>query len=441
VDDGRISLMSFTVTGMPAGATVTGARLTLRGVQSQNTQTVDVYAVGNAWSEATNWNTRPALGTKIGSGQLGNGVSMTVPVPVTGNGIVSFAVTRATVGSDNVAAASEHTNAAYRPKLTVNWSTPDPVATPAPPPTALAPAAFQPYSPGSFFSSRVDGPSVPIDATRTDQFRRFMATYPDQSAITWPKLNMSPGWAMSYDYGTADDPVWRLVGGNTSLPKLQILTTQGLHMGDSVAATFPPGTADRPGVIIDTVFGYTVQLADAVPDLATHTITVSNAGIMWHGSNGLDYRDPASDDQRNFVSRGRIPDAMIVTREELDHAVAAGTGVGHVLHLYLAETNTADGFAHPMVGAESADYGWGAEGERIRIKPSVDLVARGLTGHALALARTLQENGSYIGDNSGSSTQLKLSQAARYTGTNLSTDVFRGRLFWTDFEVVSRGWQ
>jgi len=301
--------------------------------------------------------------------------------------------------------------------------------------------AYQPYTADSFFHSRVDGGNVPVDAVRTTQFHDFMATHPDQSAVTWPKLNLSTDWAMSYDYGTADDPIWRLAGGNTGSSKLQVLTTQGFHMDDAVASTIPIGAQDRAGVIIDTVFGYTVQFADAVPNFATRTITVSNAGIMWHSSNGLDYRNPRSNDARNQVNRGRIPDAMIVTPEELDRAVAAGTGVGHVLHLFLVETNSADGFAHPMIGAESLNYGFGAEGERIRIKPDVDLAARGLTGHALAIARTLQQNGAYIGDNSGSSTQIKLSQASRYPGSNLSTDAFRGRLFWTDFEVVARGWQ
>lgn len=306
------------------------------------------------------------------------------------------------------------------------------------PATADTPPVL-PYGADSFFQSRVDGASVPVDAALTKSFQTFMATNPDQKATTWPKVNMNASWAMSYDYGTATDPIWKLTGGNTANAKLQILATQGFHMADSVAASFPTGTQDRPGVIFDEVFGYTVQFADAVPNLATHTITVSNAGIMWHGSNGLDYRNPKSNDTRNFTSRGRLPDSMVVTREELDAAVAAGTGVGKVLHLYFVETNTADGFMHPMTGAESGKAGFGAEGERLRVKPGIDLAARGLTGAALALARTLQENGTYIGDNSGSTTQLKLSQASHYTGTNLTTDVFKGKLSWNDFEVVRPG--
>jgi hypothetical protein len=306
--------------------------------------------------------------------------------------------------------------------------------------TAQAPGGvFLPYSANSFFRSRVTG--APVDAARTNSFHAFMASNPDQAGITWPKINMNPDWAMSYDIGTSSDPIWRLAGGNTSDPHLTILQTQGFHMADSVADTFPAGAQDRPGVMVDQVFGYTVQFADAVPNKATRTITVSNAGIMWHGSNGLDGRNPKSDDKRNFTSRGRIPDAMVIRRDVLDQAVAHGTGLGHVLHLFFVETNSADGVASPMTGAESGNSGWGAEGERIRIRPDIDLAARGLTGAALAIARTLQENGAYIGDNSGSSTQIKASQPSAYTGTNLTTDALKGKITWADFEVLPRGWQ
>jgi hypothetical protein len=291
-----------------------------------------------------------------------------------------------------------------------------------------------PYSADSFFKSRAENATV--DASRTTQFREFMRTAPDQKGITWPKINMNASWAMSYHVGKSTDPIWRLKGGNTANSRLAILTKQGFHMADSVADTFPTGTQDRPGVMVDPVFGYTVQFADAVPDKATRTITVSNAGIMWHSSNGLDYRNPKSDDSRNFTSRGRILDAMVIRRDVLDKAIAKDTGLGHVLHLYFVETNTAHGVKHPMVGAESGKYGWGAEGERIRLRPSIDLKARGLTGAALAVARTLQQNGAYLGDNSGSSTQIKASQASAYTGTNMAPDMLQGKISWDDFEVV-----
>ena len=312
---------------------------------------------------------------------------------------------------------------------------PDGTTTPTDAPTSPTATAL-PYSAESYFRSRVE--NAPVDAARTAQFIEFMRTAPEQAGISWPKVNMNDSWAMSYHVGTATDPIWRLDGASADNSRLQILTTQGFHMADSVADTFPTGTQDRPGLMVDPVFGYTVQFADAVLDKATRTITVSNAGILWHNSNGLDYRNPRSDDSRNFTSRGRIIDSMVIRRDLLDGAIAKDTGLGHVLHLFFVETSTADGFQSPMVGAESGKFGWGAEGERIRLKPSIDLKARGLTGAALAVARTLQQNGAYIGDNSGSATQIKASQASAYVGTNMSTDMFRDKISWDDFEVVAR---
>jgi hypothetical protein len=66
---------------------------------------------------------------------------------------------------------------------------------------------------------------------------------------------------MSYHVGKASDPIWKLTGGNTGDSRLTLLRTQGFHMADSVADTFPTGDQDRPGVMVDNAFGYTVQFA------------------------------------------------------------------------------------------------------------------------------------------------------------------------------------
>jgi fibronectin type 3 domain-containing protein len=319
----------------------------------------------------------------------------------------------------------------------------------ATPRAASSGATGLPFTADSFFKSRVDGPGVPIDATRTQQFQNFMATYVDpdgqsQAATPHPVLNIDEQWAMTYHIGKASDPIWKITptAGKSFDSRLNIARTQGFHMADAKADTFPSGDQDRPGCMIDHVFGYTVQFANSVPNKATRVITCDGAGILWHSSNGLDYRNPRSNDQRNFTSRGRIINSMIITREDLDRAVAAGTGVGHTLHLFHCETRTSDGFCHPMTAAESDCVGWGTEGERLRIKPSVNLVGRGISGHALAVARTMQEHGAYLGDNSGSVTVVKMAQPQFYTGTNIARHVFQGKLSWrTDFEVVQRGWQ
>ena len=303
---------------------------------------------------------------------------------------------------------------------------------------SAATAPFLPYSADSFFKSTVAG--SPVDAARTQAFKTFMKSHPEQKGIAWPKVNVNPSWASTHCLGKASDPIWKLTGGNTSHSKLAITRTQGFHMSDATAALFPTGTQDRPGVMVDTIFGYTVQFADGVVNKANRTIAVSNAAVFWHTSNGLDYRNPRSNDNRNMSSRGRIIDSQVIRPDLLAAGIANGTGLGHVLHLFFAETKSADGVCHPMTGSESNKAGFGAEGERIAIRADVNLVARGLTGGALALARTLQTHGAYIGDNSGSSTQLK-GQSGGYPGTNVTTDCLKGKITWDDFYVLPKGWQ
>jgi hypothetical protein len=304
--------------------------------------------------------------------------------------------------------------------------------------SAAARRPWLPYTANSFFRSKVAG--SPVNRARTKAFKSFMRTHPDQKAVSWPKVNVNPLWASTHCLGKASDPIWKLRGGNTGDPRLAIARTQGFHMSDRIAKLFPIGDQDRPGVMVDRTFGYTVQFADGVVNRAKRTITVSNAAVFWHSSNGLDYRNPKSNDKRNMSSRGRIIDSQVIRPDLLAAGIANGTGLGHVLHLFLVETKAADGNCHPMTGSESPRSGFGAEGERIAIRANVNLVRRGLRGGALVLARTLQTHGAYIGDNSGSSTQLK-GQSGGYPGTNVSTDCLKGKISWDDFYVLPKGWQ
>ena len=312
------------------------------------------------------------------------------------------------------------------------------------PSTSSAPRAAvvtgQPCSAASFFHDDVrDDATSP---TLTASFKSFMAAHPDQRAVSWPKVNLSDSWSGLSHIGQASDPVWKIVGGNTSNARLKILSTQGVHLADSVLNENPVGSQDRLLVVYDPIFGYVAQMADTVPNFATHTITVGNAGIMWYSSNCLDYRNPKSDDARNFTSRGRITPSMQVPAPWLQQAIDRGTGVGYPLHLFFVETNTTAGVVHPMTRAESSKVGFGAEGLRIRIDPAVNLATRGLTPGCLALARTLQESGGYLGDNSGSGTQLKVGHPSAYPASmGLSTDCMKSKISWSDFQVVTPGQQ
>jgi hypothetical protein len=165
---------------------------------------------------------------------------------------------------------------------------------------------------------------------------------------------------------------------------------------------------------------------------------------MFWDSNCLDYRNPQSDDERNFTSRGRITPAMQIPAEWLSDAIAEGRGLGYVLHWFFVENDStfSPSFVHPMVNDESGGDGWGPEGVRWRIDPAINLASRGLTPGCLAIARTMQENGAYLGDNSGSVTQIKLGHPDQYPASmGLSTNCLSGKISWNDFEVVTPGQQ
>jgi hypothetical protein len=242
-----------------------------------------------------------------------------------------------------------------------------------------------------------------------------------------------------YVDGAATDPIWKLTGSVPSA--VSFLQTEGFHAPEKLGSLLT-GTSDSPFVVMDRAGvpsmpnGLTVWAAKAVAG-PNHTIQVGAAGAFQHDSNGLDKRNATSNSDKNYRSRGAIPDAMVIRKDLVAWAIANKSDLGHVLHMFWAETSTAAGFAFPMVGTESSKYGWGAEGMRIRIKPSVDLTTRGLTPGGLVIARTLQRYGAYLGDNSGSDTSLKVEQDFGQWRNLLTQDALKG-LTWNDFEFVDR---
>jgi hypothetical protein len=304
---------------------------------------------------------------------------------------------------------------------------------------AAVAAPFTAYSADSFFRASIAG--APVDAVRTALFRTFMKTFGAQKSCAFPVINGvgSNKWGTAYAMGASTDPIWKLTGSVPSA--VSILKTQGFHAPEWFGAMLS-GTTDSPFVVIDRGSGISVWAAKAAVS-GPHTVSVGAAGYFEHGSNGLDKRNPKSDSKVNFRSRGAIPDALVIRRDLVDAGIANGTGLGHVLHMFIAETRSADGYCSPMVGCEGNQLGWGAEGERVAIAPSVDLTKRGLSPAGLVVARTLQENGAYIGDNAGTGTALKAEQ------TSSARDVWKGLLSqnalqgitWDDFVVLPHGWQ
>jgi hypothetical protein len=293
---------------------------------------------------------------------------------------------------------------------------------------------FVPYSRDSFFRSRIIGD--PIDRARTRAFRSFMRSHPDQREYPFPRINGVDGndWGTAFAMGRARDPIWRLTGDHH--PMARRLERRGFHapewLGDMLT-----GTSDSPLCVVDRASGFTMFCADAEV-VGPRLIRASAGAITYHRSNGLDHRNPRSNNSRNFTSRGRISDAMVIRKDLVRYGVANDTDLGHVLQMFLVETRTSDGYCSPMVDCETNNFGFGAQGERLAIAPWVNLDRRRLSPEARVIARTLQNYGCYIGDNSGSQSCLKAEQE------NGRRRVWRGRLdrdalsgiSWDDFVVL-----
>jgi len=293
---------------------------------------------------------------------------------------------------------------------------------------------FLPYSASSFFRTPLTD-SAPLDPESDAGIAFIKRT--DRSA--YPVIRGVEGdrWGTPFAIGTCDDPLWTLEG---SVPReVSFLTSEGFHAPRSLADSLTL-TSDSPLVVMDRCgthsmpHGLTVWAAK-VSSAGDEKLEVGAAGAFQHDSNGLDFRDPESDSDLNYRSRGAIPDAMVIRDDLLRWGVAHDGDLGHVLHMFWEETDSSAGAVHPMVGAESGKHGFGAEGMRIRIKPGVDLAGRHCTAAGLVVARTLQRYGAYLGDNSGGASSLKAQQDSR-----LITRDALSCLTWDDFEFVQRRW-
>jgi hypothetical protein len=302
---------------------------------------------------------------------------------------------------------------------------------------------FIPYGRDSFLQRPLPA-SAPVSADNA----RLVAFAKSANPDAYLKIRGAHGvgWGIAYAMADCSDPVYKIGSGGNLPPGQEHLRTVGFHAPASLWANIPPNS-DAPFLVIDRCgtsarpAGLSVWGANTA--VSGSTVNVSAAGSFSHDSNGLDSRNPASDSTLNARSRGVIPDSMAIRLDALDAAIRNGTGLGYVFEVFWPETDSAAGFASPMVGAEGGNSGVGAEGQRFRIKPGIDLASRPGCSAAtnpvgLAIARTLQQNGAYIGDNSGSGAGVKTEQNANYPG--LDADSLRGCMTWDDVEFLPLGY-
>jgi hypothetical protein len=203
----------------------------------------------------------------------------------------------------------------------------------------------------------------------------------------------------------------------------------------------PAATSDAQATVFDLITGVVYKVRSFTIDWNTNPVTVNAAGgcsVYDLTSNGLHNSLPASDHNApmNAGHRGYPPAIHAVRYDE----VASGQ-IRHVLKVALGRT--APCHSYPGAGHEQNNGGvLTCEGLILRIKPSVNLIARGLFGGPLVIARAMRRYGVVIGDTGGVAMGLKMEnlevegRTERWSTLGVTTHAFQGKLSFDDFEVI-----
>lgn len=225
---------------------------------------------------------------------------------------------------------------------------------------------------------------LPNDAPRDDQSAAF--------------IRQLKGWAGDEPYphlgsGSWGEPIYWPGSGD---PEYRIdLLDMKIRIPESA---IPARTSDAQMTLFDVERGYVAKLQRA--SYSSSGWTARGASLYYLASNGLHGRLRESDDERNRGHRGYPPAIHAVRWDELEAGV-----IPHVLKVSIPDTASRN--VYPGAGDEGGN-GSIPEGAIFRIKPSVDLRGRGLSGNMLTIAKAMQTFGVVIGDRGGTPMTLKL---------------------------------
>jgi hypothetical protein len=206
------------------------------------------------------------------------------------------------------------------------------------------------------------------------------------------------------------------------------------------AGAKPATGSDAQMTVFSLVDSRVWNLSDAAYDAVNDEWSACVA-VYVLSSNGLDVKTGLSDSTINKGHRGVPPPTYAARFDEV-----AGGAIEHVMKVALAKT--AECYFFPMVGYESGRGGKETcEGLVLRIKPEINLAARGISGGALVIAQAMQSYGVVIGD-TGNTHDMNLKLESPLTlGTQewsdlgiTDSDVFKGKLHFSDFVVLDPSW-
>ena len=235
------------------------------------------------------------------------------------------------------------------------------------------------------------------------------------------KLAITDELAIPVYFAQATDPLYT-IEPTTSGPTVTIHIPSG--------ATPQSGTAPKM-TVIDVSTNQGVGLSDAY--LSDGQWVAAGADRYFLDSNGLAER--VGGPPGNTGHRG----ATSVNRTGRLDEVSAGV-IPHRLHCMIPPQLIDSEYVWPMTGSDGTNTDGIPEGVLLRIRPAVDLPARGLTGAALVIARNLQSYGCIIADGGSSRAATVRLERADWASVGINKDSL-STLSWKDWKFVRAGYR
>jgi hypothetical protein len=276
---------------------------------------------------------------------------------------------------------------------------------------------------------------LPRDAPIDRRSAEIIAQIQGYQNAGYPRLTIS-SWSEPTYFSDAGDPSYTVNPGSSG-PRLV-----GVHIPRGAS---PAPTSDAQMTVFDRAKGVVFKLHRAAYESSTGTWTADGTSEYDLDSNGLECTLRESDRRcpMNSGHRGIPPAIHAIRFDEVRSALSGGRGIRHTIKIALDET--AGCHVYPAVGHEDGEGGvLTCEGLILRIRPGIDLRARGLSGGCLYIARALQTYGAVVGDTGGVAMEIKMENegsSRSWADLGVSTNCFEGKISLSDFQVIRRGYR
>jgi hypothetical protein len=282
---------------------------------------------------------------------------------------------------------------------------------------------YRAFSADSYWNTKL-GPGAPMDPNNASMMS-WLISHASPGYVTLAGASADGSYGQPMYKAKSGDPVYAVRGSG--------LPPEFAHLRIPLGAK-PDPTGDSELTVFDLISGYVSWLAGAHFD--GNNWSASGGSVTYLASNGLDGTLSQSNEPRNQGHRG-FPAAEIAIR----YAEVAAGGYFHVVKMSIPSTCN---HVFPMTGDEGCNGSPFPEGTRIRIKPTIDLSKLGLSGAAFVVAKTLQDYGAVIGDQSGGSVVVKLENTVAEGRGNLWSGVMTrdslSNIPLQDFQVIKLGY-